>query len=52
MIIENQLKLDINNQIQLVKHLHESVIIEQTKLGNMLRKSMKRIFTGKFKNIL
>ena len=51
-LIENQLKLDINQQLQLVKHLQETVRVEQTKLGNMLRESMKNILIEKLMHIL
>ena len=51
-LIENQLKLDINQQLQLVKHLQEAVRVEQTKLGNMLRESMKNILIEKLMHIL
>ena len=51
-LIENQLKLDINQQLQLVKHLQEAVRVEQTKLGNMLRESMKNILIQKLMHIL
>ena len=47
MLIENQLKLDINHQMLLVEHFEKAQKIEQTKLGNMLRESMNNILIKK-----
>ena len=46
-MIEHQLKVEINQQILLVQHLHETLRIEQTKLGTMLRESMINILNLK-----